>query len=197
MNNNNFPFKEGDWITDGQLTCKVLRATSNSYELHLYNDDYYHFETDAQSVNKGCHLWTIKDAQEGDVIATPNGNIFIFKCINSNGQIWDYCGIYNGTFYPKSGSPNGESIPECCKDYKLATLEQCNLLWQRMREAGYKWNSRTKEVVKAPFKLEGTLFSAADRGKIDEIIFALKSLEKDKMLCYAEEIKFLEKIRKL
>lgn len=37
--------------------------------------------------------------------------------------------------------------------------------------------------------------SARDRGTIDEIIKALKALEQDKMLCYADEIRFLKRIR--
>ena len=39
--------------------------------------------------------------------------------------------------------------------------------------------------------------SAADRGIIDEIIFALDSLSKEKMISYHKEIEFLNKIRKL
>ena len=37
--------------------------------------------------------------------------------------------------------------------------------------------------------------SARDRGRIDEIIKALRFLEEDKMICYADEIEFLNKIR--
>lgn len=40
-----------------------------------------------------------------------------------------------------------------------------------------------------------TLLTAQDRGRIDEIIKALQFLEKDKMICYADEIEFLKKIR--
>ena len=39
--------------------------------------------------------------------------------------------------------------------------------------------------------------SAADRGIIDEIIFALNSLGQEKMISYHKEIEFLNKIRKL
>ena len=39
------------------------------------------------------------------------------------------------------------------------------------------------------------MLSARDRGRVDEIIKALKFLEEDKMLCYADEIDFLKKIR--
>lgn len=49
-------FKVGDWITDGHLICKVLSVTDKSYELHLYNDNYCHFETDVKSIDKYYHL---------------------------------------------------------------------------------------------------------------------------------------------
>ena len=39
------------------------------------------------------------------------------------------------------------------------------------------------------------MLSARDRGRIDEIIKALEALEQDKMLCYADEISFLKRIR--
>ena len=50
-----------------------------------------------------------------------------------------------------------------------------------------------------PFKRDTNInihmLSARDRGRIDEIIKALKFLEEDKMLCYADEIDFLKRIR--
>jgi len=46
-----------------------------------------------------------------------------------------------------------------------------------------------------PVQIKSTLMSARDRGRIDEIIKALKFLEDDKMICYADEIEFLKKIR--
>ena len=46
-----------------------------------------------------------------------------------------------------------------------------------------------------PVQTKSTLMSARDRGRIDEIIKALKFLEEDKMICYADEIEFLKKIR--
>lgn len=41
------------------------------------------------------------------------------------------------------------------------------------------------------------LLTAADRGKIDEIIMALTTLGEEKMINYNEEIDFLNNIRKL
>lgn len=39
--------------------------------------------------------------------------------------------------------------------------------------------------------------SAADRGIIDEIIFALKTLSDEKMISYTKEIEWLNQLRKL
>lgn len=61
------------------------------------------------------------------------------------------------------------------------------------------------QVGKAMFKLgaewadenpQNPQLSAADRGIIDEIIFALNSLGEEKMISYHKEIEFLNKIRK-
>lgn len=46
-----------------------------------------------------------------------------------------------------------------------------------------------------PVPIKSSLMSARDRSRIDEIIKALKFLEEDKMICYADEIEFLKKIR--
>lgn len=40
------------------------------------------------------------------------------------------------------------------------------------------------------------IWSATDRGYIDEIISALKVLGKEKMICYADEINWLKQLRK-
>ena len=46
-------------------------------------------------------------------------------------------------------------------------------------------------------KKNKALLTASDRGRIDEIIMALTTLEDEKMINYNEEIDFLNKIRKL
>lgn len=46
-------------------------------------------------------------------------------------------------------------------------------------------------------KKNKALLTAYDRGRIDEIIMALTTLEDEKMINYNEEIDFLNKIRKL
>lgn len=136
-------FNVGDWITNGQLTCKVLGVVGKSYELHLYNDDYCHFETDVQSVDEDYHLWTIADARDGDVLATPN-YIYIFNSIEQETEtVSFYCLMKQ--------SDEQFSFGDCKIHDEIlnsipATKEQHDLFFSKMKEAGWKWNSVTKEA---------------------------------------------------
>lgn len=88
--------------------------------------------------------WTIQDAKDGDVIFYDAGWTCIFKCIHG---IWysSYCFITSdGEFHTGyerhavDSTINGNAHP--------ASKEQCNLLFQKIKEAGYKWNPETKTL---------------------------------------------------
>jgi len=141
-------FKVGDWITNGQLICKVLSVMSKSYELHLYNDDYCHFETDVQSVDKDYHLWTIQDAKNGDVFAYVTDEdelwIMIFMSLYEpyEGHVHYHALLVNDKFFDKG------TCCICINDLKPATKEQRNILFEKMHEAGYEWDAKNKELKK-------------------------------------------------
>lgn len=88
------------------------------------------------------HLWTIQDAKDGDVLACGN-DIVIFKENSYNpkdksGCMFVYCSCNN--FYEIGGiNPT---------DYKPATKEQRDLLFQKMHEAGYEWDAELKQLKK-------------------------------------------------
>lgn len=65
--------------------------------------------------------------------------------------------------------------------------------WITVDDIAYKVEKDDTPVITGTIK--ATLLSARDRGRIDEIIKALRFLEEDKMLCYSDEIEFLKKIR--
>ena len=65
--------------------------------------------------------------------------------------------------------------------------------WITADDIAYKVEQDKTAVISGPIK--ATLLSARDRGRIDEIIKALEFLAEDKMICYADEIEFLKKIR--
>ena len=100
--------------------------------------------------------WTIQDAKDGDVIFYDDGWTCIFKCIHG---IWysSYCFIDSeGEFHTGyerhavDSTINGNAHP--------ATKEQCNLLFQKIKEAGYKWNPKNKTLERLPngFEEEST-----------------------------------------
>ena len=128
-------FHKDDWITDGQLTCKVLSVMSKAYELHLYNDDYCHFRADVRSVDKHYHLWTIQEAKDGDVLAGSYGT-FIFMS-KSDG----YCGVLSNNTFIRSTGNN-----EWTEGLHPATKEQHDALMKAMIAFGYEWNAEKKEL---------------------------------------------------
>ena len=131
-------FKVGDWITNG---------ATNPTQISSIKDGMYftHNDTiggDVESIDKEYHLWTIQDAKDGDVLAYKN-DIVIFKENNYNpndksGCMFVYCSCNN--FYEIGGiNPTV---------YKPATKEQRDLLFQKMKEAGYEWDAEKKELKK-------------------------------------------------
>lgn len=136
-------FKEGDWITDGRITCKVLGVTGKSYEVYLHNDDYCHFETDIQTVDQYYRLWTIQDTKDGDVLVDEDNNIGIY--VGKNDDFWHSC-IYLGC----DGCLHGINVGAYHKhkNTKPAAKEQRNLLFQKIKEEGYEWDAQKKEVKK-------------------------------------------------
>ena len=132
-------FKVGDWIVCGKLVTQITSIENDGYT----NSDqgFISFET-----AKKFHLWTIKDAKDGDVIFYDDGWTCIFKNIHG---IWysSYCFITaDGEFYTGyerhavDAKLNGNANP--------ATKEQRDLLFQKMKEAGYEWDSEKKELKK-------------------------------------------------
>ena len=135
--------KPGTWIVHNTLgTCKIvcLNVTIfwSGYEVVSCNGGMSNF------ICCDCHLWTINDANDGDVLVN-GGNIFIFHFIN-NKRLMGYCHVNTNDrrFY------NDIDTIECFGTIDTpvtpATKEQRNLLFQKMKEAGYEWDAENKEL---------------------------------------------------
>ena len=131
-------FKVGDWITDGIDVDKIIG-------IDLEDEDYL-FENDRKSdislVESISHLWTIQDARDGDVLATKD-IVFIFKHMDKTGLSLckSYCEVVGN-------SKLGLGFDFSISGVHPATKEQRDLLFQKMKEAGYKWDSEKKELKK-------------------------------------------------
>jgi hypothetical protein len=122
------------------------------------------------------HLWSIKDAKDGDVLVY-NNSIFIFNEIYKNCLI--YYGIYeNDKFYDDKCYSYLDLDTIDINNIHPATKEQRELLFQKMTEAGYKWDTDKKELKKIKMQElveQNPVWSEEDEGILDEIIDFLEN----------------------
>lgn len=147
-------FKVGDWIITKDKNvhkdysvCKIVEIENNRY--HLENGDYLDIDTLEQY---DYRLWTIQDAKDGDVLSTSK-KIFIYNG-NYNtysNTIGAYCSVKHngrGLFIPEEDEEFRDCIIMRISDVTPATKEQCDLLFQKMKEEGYEWDAEKKELKK-------------------------------------------------
>lgn len=132
-------FKVGDFIVYDYCMGKVVEITNDAYLLDIGQGIPF-------SCEDNVHLWTIKDANEGNIIAGKidgDNYILIFKTIK-DGWIETYGHYYNAV--------NRFCVPSqlFCRSYQgtftPATKEQRDLLFAKMEEAGYEWDADKKEL---------------------------------------------------
>ena len=90
--------------------------------------------------------WTIQDAKDGDVLYSLDScQPFIYKERKPFEQATAYCGINK---YGKFFVWNTKDCIIVLEKYVPATKEQRDLLFQKMKEAGYEWDAEKKELKK-------------------------------------------------
>lgn len=138
-------FHEDDWIVFNGLILHVDEIV-NGYYRTTSRSDGIHNSYD-WNIDNAARLWSIQDAKDGDVLLEEEtGEPFIY---NGNRATYflgyflgAYCGIYNGEFNPYG------NIHHWGKNSCPATKEQRDLLFQKMKEAGYEWDAEKKELKK-------------------------------------------------
>lgn len=129
-------FKVGDWVV-ANYSCKVSQVVAVSEDGYGYQlNDGLCFGVSWCDI---FHLWCIKDARDGDILAS-DCSVFIFQKEYIAGKPTAYCGIVDGNFCQGSG---GCWTNEQCHP---ATKEQWDTLRSKMKEAGYEWDSEKKEL---------------------------------------------------
>ena len=137
--------------------CKGSTYYSTKDETLLPDNSNVPFEI-KYCVNDYFHLWTIKDAKEGDVLHSSgfhNDCIFIFNGLDNwrfdepNGDravATGYCCLSVSADNMEFGIQG----PDCIEvdTVKPATKIQRDLLFQKMKEVGYEWDAEKKELKK-------------------------------------------------
>lgn len=130
------------------------------------NTAYYCAKDGCLQCEYGCHiaivkdlydnfkLWNIFDAKEGDMLADNGAKIiFIFKnteydsYIESNVIKYYIRYSFDGINLPLENGGHLGVVGEYT-NFVPATQEQRDLLFQKMKEAGYEWNAEKKELKK-------------------------------------------------
>lgn len=168
-------FKPGDWIVNKDGSPFFCGETALQIT-HIDGDEIW-FESKTWTTAERIRMWTIQDAKDGDVLYCESGGIeyiVMSKGVNEHGHIDSY-------FRYNSLDGFAIDIPSVFSAEKdgitPATKEQRDLLFQKMKEAGYEWNAEKKELTKIEQK--SAEWSEEDKKKLNSIIDELKSyLEK-------------------
>lgn len=126
-------FNVGDFIVSDYCMGKVIELTNDAYLLDSGQGIPFSCEHNA-------HLWTIQDAKDGDVLSTKDA-VFIFKHMDKAGLSLckSYCEVIGD-------SKLGLGFDFSIDSVHPAAKEQRNILFQKMKEAGYEWNATSKEL---------------------------------------------------
>lgn len=148
-------FKAGDWILHcgTEHTYQVVGIKDNKYQLKCGGN---YTEEKCADVERCARMWDItKDAKDGDVLFCPMAKnsdveeqIFLFYGIRDRGYVNNcveyYCRVHDGVFY---ADENGYMGTTSSPVYP-ATKEQRDLLFQKMHDAGYEFDTENKQLKK-------------------------------------------------
>lgn len=140
-------FHEDDWIIFNGSILHIDEIVNGYYRTTSRGDGIHNsYDWD---IDNAARLWTIEEAKVGTVLVDEDNNIGIY--IGKNDDFWHSC-IYLGC----DGCLHGINIGAYHKhnNTKPATKEQRNLLFQKMKEAGYEWDAQKKEVKKPTDEIE-------------------------------------------
>lgn len=157
-------FKVGDYIISNNNSEIIYRITGTGIT-ELGNPDYvcehvgrekeyngriYTMRQD--KVDANFRLWTIQDAKDGDIIYAKSkfGNdsyIRIFSKLE-NEECWAYCKVYSGDLKSWEFDNSKGFLLLDRSNFYPATKKQCDLLFQKMIDAGYEWDAEKKELRK-------------------------------------------------
>ena len=161
-------FKVGDWITDYTSTFQIVKIED---EWYIADDgDKVCFDV----IHQYYHLWTIQDAKDGDVLSNKNGAIFINVGNNEENRVTLDCYCYlsvQGNFCIEERK-TGSWLYKI--DIQPATKEQRDLLFTKMKEAGYEWDDEKKELKKIEQK---SVWSEEDEKMLDSFLHKLEVCE--------------------
>jgi hypothetical protein len=143
-----------DEVTENNLIKCYTKFTSTYNTIYFYSDGSYLNHTASKCVifPKGKTTWEgfvppckFKD---GDVISDALATCIFKREGRIKGTVDYYCGIHDDDFCVKDNKRNQDGHYGCIVDYRLATEEEKQKLFDAIKENGYRWNPETKTLEK-------------------------------------------------
>ena len=162
-------FHEGEWMCENEPN-NYARFIQILEIVNVQGKERYRISRDIRNnedivefnfIEKYFHKFDIKDAKDGDVLQLGKVTA-IFKEHISNVSCKCHCSVYNGKF--EIPSQNDDDICYGCHDATPATKEHRDLLFKKMKEAGYKWDAEIKELKE--IEQEPTEWSEEDENNL-------------------------------
>ena len=165
-------FKVGDWIINSKgMLRHIVDVDKTGYQTDngwLTHEDY----------EKSFHLWSIKDAKDGDALYHKSPLTGIEYIVMSRGVNDNECTI-DSYFRYSTKYGFDINIPSVLNtisnDITPATKEQRALLFSKMKEAGYEWDAEKKELK----KIEKQSTEAQNEEELSDFEYALLSAFSD------------------
>ena len=141
-------FHKGDWVV--REYTKDIITINQVVDVKRIDDECFGYTLDDGTYFSGSwessyHLWTIQDAKDGDVLVASDGSIFLFKSTTGYACKHYVALTTDGAVKLNEGL---EHYWEISTAVHPATKEQCDLLFSKINEAGYKWNNEKKKLGK-------------------------------------------------
>jgi len=190
-----FEIKKGKWYVCTQtftLKGKIVVIKGQTYQSNqdgiIEGEDEWIFvdKLDGKAVNY-FKPWTIQDAKDGDVLEFGDHGRLVVGIVSyvnkTTGKVDVSCLLENNNF--KVGNYyNLDTVKP-----HPATKEQSDLLFQKMKEAGYKWDNEKKELKKI-----GSTWSEKDKEMCAAVLQLIADSEKENgwncVYCNDKEVHF-------
>ena len=139
-------FKVGDFIVSDICCGKVIEVTDYAYLLDTGQGLPFTYDYRA-------HIWTINDAKDGDILCYETDElewILIFKDIIPASSVAPHDLLRYHAFLSDNEVYGSDVIAMISDDadyyFSPATKEQRDMLFNKLREAGAKWDSEKKQL---------------------------------------------------
>lgn len=137
-------FKVGDWVVFNNCHQSI-------YQVEKIEDGYYILRHTHGGTFRVCilhdenlRLWTIEDAKDGDVLYFDDDTIVMFKNLYNSSTFHSHCHIEYGLFGISDDLPDWWES----EGFHPSTKEQRDILFQKIKEVGYEWDSKMKQLIK-------------------------------------------------